>query len=479
MYSLNKRALKLIFVLVSFLFSTLLYATPSANIQQTIFHCKAIDFDPTTASPEFEHWYPIAKINAYDDDASGFFGPGKLTSFEEARRYHNLLIDRSLQKEILSGQNYNDVVQRCTEYVESHNSFIKEQGTCNITLGETYYGTINTIAGEFLDPPNGSRPTTIQESLIGLNYIFPYGFTYQKIYWQRAACTHPGYGTSAPLYVYPLPFIITYDANEEKDCDDGCPQDNGVDAFSGQINNSIPALVQKESTSYSSGVFHTLQDYFPLDFTYSTNTTTETENITEVSGQWVNQLDIRMNTGFVSPYKDENWQAVNFLKGVSNIQIWRKGKLSSSFGYYDYDINNPQWVSRIGKPQEKLTGGQQLNTESSDFILSKANLDKEYFSKGQLTKIKKADGTVVKINYLSKVTSTFSVSKGPVPSVQGSITTIYDDTGYFYDVTLGNSLFRHRFDNNKRLLYIENLKIKRVSTQELITIMMMSVIQAC
>ncbi|MGO2166729.1 MAG: RHS repeat-associated core domain-containing protein [Pseudoalteromonas sp.] len=458
MYSSSKRALKLTFVLVSFLFSALLYATPPANTQQALFHCKAIDFDPTTASPEFEHWYPIKGIT----NAGSVWIRGQLTSFDAAMQYHNLLLDQSLHKEILSGPNYNDVLQRCTEYVESHSSFIEEQGTCDITLdGKTTNGTVNTIAGEFRDPPDG-RPATFQERINGANgYIFQYGFTYQKIYWQRAACTQPGYGTGAPVYIYPLPFIITYDANEEKDCDDGCPQDNGVDAFSGQINNSIPALPQKESTSYSSGVFHTLQDYFPLDFTYSTNTTTETENITDVSGQWVNQLDIRMNTGFVSPYKDENWQAVNFLKEVSNIQIWRKGKLSSSFDYYDYDINNPQWVSRVGKYQEKLTGGQQLNSENSDFILSKANLDKEYFSKGQLTKIKKADGTVVKINHLSKVSSTFSVSKGPVPSVQGSITTIYDDTGYFYDVTLGSALFRHRFDNNKRLLYIEKPKNKK------------------
>lgn len=183
MYSSSKRASKLTCVLISFLFSSLLYATPPASTQQAIFHCKAIDFDPTIASPEFEHWYPIKSIT--NDDR--LLLRGNLTSFEEAMRYHNLLLDQSLHKEILSGPNYNDVLQRCTEYVESHNSFIEEQGTCDITLdGKTIYGTINTIAGEFRDPPDG-RPATFQEQINGANgYIFQYGFTYQKIYWQKA-----------------------------------------------------------------------------------------------------------------------------------------------------------------------------------------------------------------------------------------------------------------------------------------------------
>ncbi len=275
-------AYRLAFFLLFFSIITPLHSAPDENP----FKCNVIDFNGV--NPGFGHFQPLQ---------NNFLN------------YHNQLMDKSKQVTHFSGSDFYAVTAQCHQFAENNKQFMPQTGSCDVLDGDGEIlaeGTWVAVPGNFIRKGGFGH--------VVFDAIYPASLSsapWKMVYWQMARCTQNG-TTGEPFPIYPLPFVIDF---EQKDCEEGLPVDNGVDAFDGAVTKSISIQnIGQYAPLTNTGLLAKLGNNFPLDFVYSTDANSTKKTIQDVKTQWINANDSRVAPAGLSPFEDDAWETYNWIE---------------------------------------------------------------------------------------------------------------------------------------------------------------------
>ena len=400
------------------------------QIETDPFNCSVVDFNG--ALPGYGHFQPFETE------------PGSVPDPALLEEYEAKLLDENNQKVVFSSTSLGEVLDYCRNYAEANMAFMDQTGSCDLydDFGELIVeGTWTTVAGE-MKPKSWSLYPEFP--------IATKNAPWQMVYWQHVSCNQGGY-EGEPYGHFPLPFVVNYDS--ARDCEEGCPVDNGVDAYDGSVSKSFgPFSASGNQSVMSTGAFAKMRGNFPLNFHYSTDVTSNTKPIEEVKGQWINANDLRMTATYVNPYTNESWADYDWLTfDAKLVNLWRPSGRVIQFFYYKPDPRSglqEGWMASDIREEGKLIGANGVYT------YTKPNQDQEYYAFGRLTKIRKKDGTVIHFSNNSSDNASYELVKGNAGLGEKTISKDTILGGYQYLIGYGNQTYQFKFDTDNRLLGI-------------------------
>ena len=395
------------------------------------FKCKVVDFNDEEQG--YGHSYPVSSL----------LPSGRYQNYP---RYFNSLIDKSKQKTVYSGFDLVNVINQCKYFAEQNIDFVITSGTESFidNHGEEVVLSYETLDGEFfpvtyLSPPDGHENNTFLTSIDDLRQA-----PFQLVYYHMVLDHHSIYGEGRPWGGVPLPFIITFD-DEIEDCDDGCPIENGVDAYTGSINQRISTQMPNKRTAEKNRLLLTSLNNIPLDFIYTTDVNSEVKEIEEVNAKWINVQDFRAAPDGKDPYTDSSWDNFNWQEeDPSFVSIWRPNgdKLSFYLQQYNSDI---RWQ------RTNINNTGTLNGEKGVYTYTDKNKNKEFYVNGRRVKSEKNNGSKITYTHRNNILS-YEIKKGQVGRESNKIVKENNESGYQYRIEFEGEVYISKFDNSHRLI---------------------------
>ncbi|WP_276521490.1 RHS repeat-associated core domain-containing protein [Shewanella sairae] len=265
---------------------------------------------------------------------------------------------------------------------------------------------------------------------------------YQLIYYHMVIDNDSRYGDGRPWGGTALPFVISFN---DDDCDDGCPIENGIDAYRGSVRLSLDSkFVNPNSAKLYAAQPKTASSAELLNFIYETDVTTESRPIEDIKAHWINSKEYRASSG-KNPYTDESWKSYDWqTENPQSITLWRPDKTKVSFFKVKYGPAE-NWISSGGSQQGSLEGQNGIYTFTAN------NNDKEYYSFGRLIKIKKSNGAIITYSYTADSMS-YTVKKGVESQAERTISREDTASGYQYSLGHEGQIYSFVFDSKNRLI---------------------------